>query len=539
MDSLSAASIREVTEAFARARIRTKAAREARKPPADDWKAFIAGTFSAYMRPPYAAYHETFFEFIWSITPTHSPPPFVAIWPRGGAKSTCLEVACATIAALKKRKYVLFVSATQDQANDHVDNVAALLEDPEFAKNFPAAGRRKLGKYGASKAWRIGRIRTSDGFTCHAIGLDTAARGAKIEGFRPDVIFMDDIDELLDSPLTTQKKIETLTKSILPTGNENPVIVFVQNLILANGVAGRLVEGTADFMMDATISGPHPAVDGLIIEDKPDPADGKIKPTIVSGVSTWPARTIERLQVELRRIGRSAFLAELQHLVQNLSKGIFAKVEFQHVFPDQVPQLREIIVAVDPAVTDTDLSDSHGIQADGITDGGDLYRLYSWEARTSPEDSLRRAIRIARDLGASKIIIETDQGGDTWDSVFELAWLKAVSDGEIGHNESMLPMEQVKAGGRGSKLHRASLMLAAYERGTVYHVIQPDGSSTVLEKALRRFGVEKPFDLVDAGYYSWDGLANPAESTGGSIDYTQKREQSLSRRLWAKRETDQ
>ena len=46
---------------------------------------------------------------------------------------------------------------------------------------------------------------------------------------------------------------------------------------------------------------------------------------------------------------------------------------------------------------------------------------------------------------------------------------------------------------------------AAYERDTVRHV---RGTHAVLEKALHRFLVKKPYDLTDAAYWAWDDLAN-------------------------------
>ena len=42
-------------------------------------------------------------------------------------------------------------------------------------------------------------------------------------------------------------------------------------------------------------------------------------------------------------------------------------------------------------------------------------------------------------------------------------------------------------------------MLTEYERGQVVHV---RGTHVALEKALKRFGVKKPYDGADAGYWS-------------------------------------
>jgi phage terminase large subunit-like protein len=180
-----------------------------------------------------------------------------------------------------------------------------------------------------------------------------------------------------------------------------------------------------------------------------------------------------------------------------------------------VPTLTDVQVWVDPAVTDTDKSDSHGIQADGISPDGTLYRLFSWESRTSPEDSLRRAIRKACELKASCVGVETDQGGDTWESVYDAAWDALVAAGEIPKHAPRILFRQAKAGaGHGPKSQRASQMLAAYERGEIVHVAT--GTQETLERGLRRYLLRKPFDLVDAAYYAWYGLTSDAPAVAAS-----------------------
>lgn len=529
-EGTTALAVREFIRARAALQKRTRPYRDKAKPERHDWRAWLALIFGAFVRGPYAEFHVEFWQYVFGIELGAYVRPLVTIWPRRAGKSTSSEVAAAVVGALRTRRYVLYVCATQAQANDHVQNIAALLESQVFAAYFPATARRKIGKYGHSKGWTQSRLRTEDGFTVHAIGLDGAARGIKIEGDRPDMIICDDLDELHDTPLTTTKKIDTLTKSILPTGSDNTAVIFAQNLILQNGIAARLVDGRADFLFDRIVSGPHPAIADLAYDD----VDGRM--TITGGRSTWSAKTLDDWQKEIDQYGISAFLAEFQHLVQNLSKGIWAKVVFQHCAPDKVPPLFDVQVWCDPAVTDTKQADAHGIQCDGITDAGQLYRLYSWEERTTPLDVIKRAITVARQFGASCVGVETDQGGDTWESVFELAWDHLVNAGEIYEHEQRLTFKQAKAGGHGSKAARSSLMLAAYERGEVTHVIQDDGSHAILEAALRRFGVEKPFDLADAAYWSWDGLANQSAAAGGSEDYTSgPRDDDRSHPVWGRR----
>ena len=468
----------------------------------EEWEPWIAALAPGYLWPPYAPYHAEFWEWVWKIEDGVPAQTFVAIWPRGYAKSSSVEVAIAALAARRKRRYALYVSAIQDQADGHVQNVAKLLESEAFARHYPESAQRSLGKYGNSDGWRRSRLRTASGFTVDAIGLDTAARGIKVStelgSYRPDLLVLDDIDELFDAPGAVAKKQATITKSLLPARADSAAVLVAQNLVHADGIVARLANGTAGYLTNRLVSGPHRAIDDLVTTQV------GARAVIVGGESTWPAKSLDDLQVDMDDIGLSAFLAEKQHEVDVFEHGIFAHVVFRHCLPADAPRLYDDIqVWVDPAVTDTDKSDSHGIQADGRK-GGAIYRIFSWEARTSPEDALRRAILKALELGASCVGVETDQGGETWRSTYENTWRKLVDAGEVGPEAMMPPFRQEKAGSVGGKAERAQRMLAAYERGEIVHVAGP--TTATLETALRRYLLRKPYDLVDAAFWAWYGL---------------------------------
>jgi hypothetical protein len=65
-------------------------------------------------------------------------------------------------------------------------------------------------------------------------------------------------------------------------------------------------------------------------------------------------------------------------------------------------------------------------------------------------------------------------------------------------------------------------MLAAYERGKIVHVL---GTRTLLERALRRFPLAKPFDLTDAGYWAWDDLTRGAAAADVVAFYRKRAEE--------------
>ena len=499
--------------------------------PPNDWRDWLEALFPSYVRHPFGAHHAAFWDWVDAIRPDQTQPSFVAIWPRGGAKSTSAELACCYLGARRTRRYGWYVSETQAQADDHVGNAAAMLESETMARYHPKMAVRSVGKYGNSKGWRRNRLRTADGFTLDALGLDTGARGVKLDEARPDFMVFDDLDRQTDSPDTVARKISILTKSVLPAGADHVVVLAIQNLVHDAGIFARLAgiaDEPADFLADRIVSGPSPALMDPVFEER----DGRW--FVTSGVPTWEGQDLGACQRMLDRFGISAFRFECQHEVDVFEGGLFKDVAFKHCRPDEVPDLVRTAVWVDPAVSETDKSDSHGIQADGVDAKHRIYRLRSWEGITSPRDSLRRAILIALDVKAGHVGVETDQGGDTWRSVYREAWRSLVED-ELVPKDTRCPMfTSAKAGaGHGPKVERAQRMLADYERGNITHVL---GDHGVLERSLRRFPVREPHDLTDASFWSWRDLRGGA--IGAAIAQAMpgtKREPTVAERIAEKR----
>ncbi len=292
-----------------------------------NWRARVPVTFPRYATAPFGRRHEEFWAWAESIELDSSPDPFVGIWPRGGGKSTTAEMVVADLGCRNKRKYVLYVRATQLQADKSVANIATLLESDEVARHYPEHADRSVGKFGNSKGWKREQLRTKGGFTVDAIGLDTAARGAKVDEQRPDFIVFDDIDELLDTPQTTAKKEETITKSILPAGSNNCAVAFIQNLIKRDGIAARLAGTKADYLALRDVSGPFPAVDGLEYQWMRDEKTGKRRVVITKGTATWAGQPIEVCERQMNTWGASAFLKEAQHKVQGKALGVSLKFD--------------------------------------------------------------------------------------------------------------------------------------------------------------------------------------------------------------------
>jgi hypothetical protein len=82
----------------------------------------------AYFSAKFADRHVEFWEWLTAVELGSKPRPFVAIWGRGGAKSTNAEAAAVWVGANDTRRYLWYISETQDQADEHVANIGAMLE---------------------------------------------------------------------------------------------------------------------------------------------------------------------------------------------------------------------------------------------------------------------------------------------------------------------------------------------------------------------------------------------------------------------------
>lgn len=120
----------------------------------------------------------------------------------------------------------------------------------------------------------------------------------------------------------------------------------------------------------------------------------------------------------------------------------------------EAPQLERIIVAVDPAVTNTEESDEHGIVVAGLC-GDEAYILEDASQKGTPLTWARRAISLHDKYGADGIAVEVNQGGD-----MVAHTLRSVRD--------TIRIIEVRAS-RGKHV-RAEPIAALYEQGRVHHV---------------------------------------------------------------------
>lgn len=455
----------------------------------------------------FAPHQAEMWDWAWNVELGKPQRPFVGIWPRDHGKSTTVQAIVASLAARRAVQYVVYVSETQEQADRHVGDIESNLTTPAMKQRQPELAKPQLNEHGHSRGWRRDRLTTASGLVVDGLGLDVKARGMKFDNERPDLIILDDIDSGDDSKHVTDSKEYKITDKILQAGTPDTKVLAVQNLVKEDGIFYRIWNGDADYLLNAYISYVV-AIENFEYERRE--TDDGYEYEITGGTPTWSEMGIPEWERVINRVGPTSFLKECQHEVEDTGGGMFDHLDYRRMSLTEAVERTDFVrtvVAVDPAISDADESDCHGIQVDALGEDGCLYRLFSWEQRATSEAALRKALLKGVEYNAEKIIIETDQGGDTWRSVYERAWNQLVERDEypqINKNTRRPRYAFEKASStQKSKSARANEMLQDYEAGNIVHVT---GTHLVLERGLNRAFVTKPFDLADASYWSWRDL---------------------------------
>lgn len=431
----------------------------------DDWRGWLANHCAAYITAGFAPRHERLWTWLAALRHGDSIDPLVEVWPRGGAKSTTVELGITWLAQRLTRRFVLYVSATQDQADVHVASIATVMESLNV--------RRALSVYGHSKGWRRQQLRTADGFNVAAFGLDGGARGVKLDQCRPDLIIFDDVDARHDSQETVGKKIETITQTLIPAGSSDCAVLFIQNLVHRNSIASRLANNTADFLLTRRPVSVEIAVEGLQFERELR-EDGTARYRVTGGTPTWEGQDLAVATRQMNDWGRLAFLREAQQRVGDTEDGLWNRT--RDIEPFRVtapPTLTRVGVGIDPSATAT--GDMAGVVVAGIDARGHGYVLDDRSVQGSPLVWATAAVSGFHVHHGHVLVAEQNNGGEMVRLTIQTI--------------AGAPAVKLVHASRG-KLTRAEPVQKLYEEGRVHHV----GVLSALEDELCSYatGDESP-----------------------------------------------
>jgi len=143
------------------------------------------------------------------------------------------------------------------------------------------------------------------------------------------------------------------------------------------------------------------------------------------------------------------------------------------------PELRRIVVAIDPAVTSGDEADETGIIVAGVDGLGHGYILEDLSGRFAPIEWARAAIAAYRRHHADRIVGEVNNGGEMIESTLRM----------VDPNVSFKAVHASRG-----KVTRAEPVSALYEQNRIHHV----GTFPALEDQQCAFTAD--FDRAKAGF---------------------------------------
>lgn len=294
----------------------------------------------------FAPHHEEFWGWGWKIKlgEIPVPPAYLAIWPRGGNKSTSAEGLAVALGARERRKFGLYVCRTQPQANAHVASISSMLLRSAIGRFYPGMANPQIiemGNHRKEGTWNRSALTTGTDFTMQGYGLESALRGVRVEEYRPDLIIISDIDDINDKPGYVQSLLNSLAGSVLGTASNDCVVLFEQNLIHHNSMINRILTRDVDTLSDRFEGGPIPAL------WEPDYAFRNGKWFIVDGIPSWPGQDIEACQNKINTEGKDYFERECQHDVDRIIGRPRFNLDAIREFNPIVPTVGEVRIKKD------------------------------------------------------------------------------------------------------------------------------------------------------------------------------------------------
>lgn len=152
------------------------------------------------------------------------------------------------------------------------------------------------------------------------------------------------------------------------------------------------------------------------------------------------------------RLGRQELYAQI---LDDSPGALFQRETFERCRVRNAPELRSIVIAVDPAVSTGEDADETGIVVAGLGEDGHGYVLADHSGRYSPNEWAQLVVRLYDKWEADRVIAEVNQGGDLVESNLRTA-------------KRELPITKVHASK--GKRTRAEPVATLYEQSRVHHV---------------------------------------------------------------------
>ena len=354
---------------------------------------------------------------------------------------------------------VIYTSYTADLAHKHSRQARNLLLSKTYQEMFPGVALAKDSS--AVNSWNL------EGYEG---GMDAMGVGGGVTGRGGDVLCADDLlsgREAANSPLIREKTWDFFTDDFLTRRNTSSAAVILSGT--------RWDKDDPIGRAQLYQPGKWHVLSLPALAEENDPLGRDI------GEALWPERFPVSFLEDVRARNVYSFASLYQQRPAPREGGLFKWADINDNRVTTIPELRRIVIAIDPAVTANENSDETGIIAAGLGVDGHGYILDDKSLIASPDAWARQAVTAYHTWAADRIIAEVNNGGDLVENT-----LRTV--------EKSLSITQVRAS-RG-KITRAEPIAALYEQSKIHHV----GTFSALEdqQCSMMAGMSDSPDRVDA-----------------------------------------
>ena len=429
---------------------------------------FFSVYFSQYVKYKTASFQKELF----LLSEDQNIKMAVVVAFRNSGKSTIFTLSYPiwSIIGEQQRKFILILSQTQPQARLYLTNIKRELESNELLRKDLGPFHEESDEWGS-----VSLVIPKFGARITCASSEQSIRGLRHGAHRPDVIIVDDAEDLLSTKTkeSRDKTFAWFTGEILPAGDKSTKVIVVGNLLHEDSLLMRLRKCIKNKTLDGVFRA-YPLVDDnnrILWPGKfPDMRAVETLKKTVGNEASWQREFMLRIIVTQEQVIRPEWIQTYEKL------------------PDiHGTDYRFTAIGIDLAIKNTDKSDYTAMVSARVYGYGDKMRVYILPGPINEKlgfpETLARAktlsVAVSPDSHKATLFIE-DVGYQT-SLIQEL-------------NRQGYIAEGVLVAGQDKRV-RLALISFLVQNG---QVLFPKSGCENLITQLTAFGVERHDDLADS-----------------------------------------